>query len=164
MPAAAHPLRLAALGAIRLYQRFISPHKGFGCAYRLHTGGASCSTLAYRAIRRHGLFTGLALLDQRLDRCGEAHRRHGQEAARRLGPQAGLCDLSCDAPCDLDGGGHGLPRGMSNCASAACDCTNCASCDCGDWRRRGDTSRPRKKRDREKWVRIPPSSPHRRPK
>jgi len=56
-----HVPRDLALLAITLYQRHLSPYKGFRCAYALHTGRASCSRLGYRAIRRHGL-RGLGLL------------------------------------------------------------------------------------------------------
>ncbi len=31
------------LWAIEVYQRHLSPRKGFSCAYRCHTGHASCS-------------------------------------------------------------------------------------------------------------------------
>ena len=48
-------LRALALRAIGLYQRHLSPRKGFACAYRARTGGASCSELGFRAIRRFGL-------------------------------------------------------------------------------------------------------------
>jgi putative component of membrane protein insertase Oxa1/YidC/SpoIIIJ protein YidD len=47
------------LTLIRLYQRHVSPRKGFACAYRVHTGCASCSHLGYRAIRRYGVWQGL---------------------------------------------------------------------------------------------------------
>jgi putative component of membrane protein insertase Oxa1/YidC/SpoIIIJ protein YidD len=59
-------------GAIALiggYQRYVSPHKGFCCAYRAHTGKPSCSEFARRAIRRHGLFEGLLLLRLRFAAC-----------------------------------------------------------------------------------------------
>ncbi len=77
--------------AIRFYQRFISPHKGYACAYRVHTGRAGCSGLAYRAIRRRGAWRGLLILRQRLHRCAHAHRLL---TARRRPPlaQAGFCD------------------------------------------------------------------------
>lgn len=86
-----------ALRAIRLYQRHLSPRKGFSCAYRVHKGGASCSAHGYRVIARHGLALGLPLLRRRLRRCGEVH-----EAARTfpdpaLRYQRGECDL---IPCD----------------------------------------------------------------
>ena len=61
-------MKQLALAAIRLYQRHLSPHKGFCCAYRVHTGRASCSSLGYRAIRRFGLWLGLVILHRRLDK------------------------------------------------------------------------------------------------
>lgn len=76
---------------IRFYQRFVSPYKGFGCAYRAHSGCAGCSALGYRAIRRHGLVDGIAVLRKRLYRCGVAYRRFAVAAPLRS-RQAGFCD------------------------------------------------------------------------
>jgi putative component of membrane protein insertase Oxa1/YidC/SpoIIIJ protein YidD len=105
----------AAVAAIGAYRRFVSPYKGFCCAWRAHTGGASCSTLGLRAIRRYGCRRGLGVLRRRLDRCGIAHRRCSKPraAARR---EAGFCDLAC-VPCDID------------CGSAACGAIECGACD-----------------------------------
>lgn len=137
-----HKVSLAArlaLGLIAAYQRWLSPHKGFVCAYRHHTGCASCSVLGARAIRRLGLWQGLGVLKQRLRRCGVAHRRH--RAGRAMGhrqAQAGLCDFSCDLP-GSDCGDSPL--------SDTLDCLDC--CDC-DWPRN-------RRRDEEQSVHIPPS-------
>ena len=53
-------MKAPALLAIRLYQRFISPYKGFSCAYRVHTGLPGCSGLADHALRpgRDGMAHG----------------------------------------------------------------------------------------------------------
>ena len=96
-------MKNVALYLIELYQRYVSPRKGFCCAYRVHTGQASCSVLGYRVIRRFGVWAGVALLRQRLAKCGVAYRRHHVQPV--LGPrhrQAGFCDASCDVPCDFD--------------------------------------------------------------
>lgn len=95
-------MKQLALAAIRLYQHHLSPRKGFCCAYRCHTGHASCSQLGYRSIRRFGLGRGLLLLRQRLVKCGIAHRRHALRPGAAFRQQAGFCDLSCDLPCDGD--------------------------------------------------------------
>ena len=147
-------MRRVALALITAYQRYLSPYKGFSCAYRIHAGRASCSTLGYRVIRRYGVLKGLSLLRQRTGKCGVAHRRHQHTSVRRLSLQQGVCDLACDLPChgacDLpcDGGFH-FPNlhGLSS----VCDYLTC--CDCGscDW-----PSRKRKKREEEKYVYIPP--------
>lgn len=113
------------LALIRLYQRHLSPRKGFSCAYRVHTGRASCSALGYRAVRRHGAFKGLALTRERTRRCGAEHRHHGP-LPRRLHAQQGVCDAGCDLPCDSPcdagpGGGRGLAH--------LCDLADCCGCD-----------------------------------
>jgi putative component of membrane protein insertase Oxa1/YidC/SpoIIIJ protein YidD len=128
------------LSAIRLYQRMISPRKGFSCAYRVHTSRASCSALGYRAIQRFGVWRGIAVLRKRLAKCEVVHRRHaGRHLALRW--QEGFCDVSCDLPCD---------------ASDACNLlSNCdvPSCNCRNW-----WSSRRKRQSDEQWVHMPPNS------
>ena len=132
-------MKTLALYAIRIYQRFLSPYKGFRCAYAAVSGRASCSALGYRAIRRFGLWRGLGVLDERLLKCGVAHRRHRPLGrARTHGPlahQAG--SVSCDLPCDA------CSWGDLGDACDACDVCDCAS----DWWRR--------KRRRDQDVIIP---------
>lgn len=123
------------LASIRLYQRHLSPRKGYCCAYRYHTGRAGCSELGYRAIRRLGLWRGLFVLRMRLDRCGMTHRRYTRSRLA-LGSQAGFCDCGCDLPCDLDAG-------------SACDLAGNLPCDCGpDW------GKGRKQEDNESINRL----------
>lgn len=157
-----------ALAAIRFYQKSISPRKGFCCAYAAHTGRGSCSALGYRAISRYGVWRGLAVLDARLEKCGQAHRRRLPRGA--LGRQAGFldcggcdapnCDLpgSCDAPgCDLPGGcdvpSCDLPGNWRGCGrngvSVLDTCGSCGDC---DWRSR------RKKKEREQYVVVSPTT------
>ena len=73
-------MRAIALPAIQLYKRHLSPYKGFCCAYRSHLGRFSCSTLGFRAIRMYGVIKGIAVLRQRLKRCGVVHRRYKRRA------------------------------------------------------------------------------------
>jgi putative component of membrane protein insertase Oxa1/YidC/SpoIIIJ protein YidD len=117
-------MRSAALFAITLYQRYLSPYKGYCCAYRSYTGGASCSTLGFRVIRRFGIWDGLALLRERLALCGAAYRRwvRARLPARR---QKGFIDGACDV-------GICLPD-PGDLASGCCDPS--AGCDIGDWMR-----------------------------
>jgi len=127
-------MRQLALSAISLYQRRISPHKGFCCAYSADTGHGSCSVLGYRAVRRHGVLSGFGILLQRFERCSAAQRRVGRSAGDRRGQQ-GFCDVGCD-----------LPSG--DCVASACDAVTC--CDCGDW------GSSRKKANAQKQVYVPP--------
>lgn len=131
-----------ALAAIGFYQRRISPHKGFSCALRVATGGASCSAYGYAVIERFGLARGLGLLQRRLELCGHVHRRASASAPPhpRLKYQRGFCDgLACDVPCELPCHGHG------GCMSAdtALDMADCLSNagDCWSSRRRGERAR-----------------------
>ena len=135
-------LKLLALAAIDFYKRYVSPFKGFSCAYRVHTGSCSCSTLGARAIRRYGLLRGLSVLHERTFLCGVAHRRYGCARLRRTSiRQRGDCDLGCDG-IDLDlcsgkGGGR-LCDFLS-----WCDCGSC------DWRERKTSGPDRSKRRRK---------------
>ena len=104
-------MKALALWAIRAYQRFVSPRKGFRCGYRAYTGHASCSALGYRAIRRFGVIDGIAVLQSRLHKCGVACRRYRPAPRQMLASQAGFCDCECgpspceiEWPCDCGGG------------------------------------------------------------
>lgn len=48
-------LQRSALTGITLYQRWLSPHKGFRCAHAAFYGGASCSAAIARIIEQDGL-------------------------------------------------------------------------------------------------------------
>lgn len=61
-------IRLLCLGAIRLYQFFISPLLGPACRFV-----PSCSQYTYEAIQRHGIARGLFLGMKRLARCHPFH-------------------------------------------------------------------------------------------
>ena len=121
-------LRSLALFAIRLYQRHLSPKKGFGCAYRLVYGGCGCSGVGYRLIRRYGVFSGCRLLRLRLAHCRFAYTHYCAPAkppaptAKRANGmsyyQRGDC-VPCDGGC-LDAGG-----------CDACDCAHVKSHACG---------------------------------
>lgn len=83
------------LAAITAYQRYLSPLKGYSCAFRVHTGRDSCSAYGKRAIARHGLVAGLLLLNRRMEDCGALHHQHHARPApsalhRR---QAGFCSM-----------------------------------------------------------------------
>lgn len=121
------PVRALLLAAIRVYRRHVSPHKGYGCAYRLHSGRCSCSTLGLRAISRYGAWRGLGVLRERFAECrvaAEALRARRRVVVSR--GQAGFID--CDIPCDAS-----CPDACS--VGDACElasCLECGDCDIGD--------------------------------
>lgn len=143
------PGRALLLAAIRGYKRHVSPHKGFGCACRVHLGAPSCSTLGLRAISRYGAWRGLGVLRLRLGQC---HLVAQEFRARPLVPrraQAGFidCDVPCDASCVE------LPSCDACSPGEACELVSCLDCgDVGDcnWfgtRRQADVP-PRRRRRR----------------
>jgi putative component of membrane protein insertase Oxa1/YidC/SpoIIIJ protein YidD len=96
-------MKQLALAAITLYQRYLSPLKGYSCAFRVHTGRDGCSAYGKRVISRHGLRVGLILLDRRLAACCDVHHRYQQFHPKpimttRRQAQAGFVDCSCDLP------------------------------------------------------------------
>jgi len=90
-----------ALAVIRFYQRFISPYKGFSCALRVATGGASCSAYGHAVITRFGLARGLGLLRRRFELCGHVHGRlrAAPPPHPRLKYQRGFCNGPCHGDC-----------------------------------------------------------------
>ncbi len=115
---------------INFYKKHISPYKRFSCAYRIHTGQASCSTLGLRAILRYGSYSGLKVLRQRLMKCGVAHHRYSNISVRSR-KQGGYCDVPCDLSFD--------------------DLTSCCdSCDGGGW------ASSKKNQDDLNGIYIPP--------
>ncbi|OYU25284.1 MAG: hypothetical protein CFE41_22090 [Burkholderiales bacterium PBB2] len=138
-------LQILALALIRGYQRFLSPRKGFVCAYRVHRRhAAGCSALGYRAIRRLGVWRGLGVLRLRLAACGDLHRRCQAEMAevagvagsgrRPLAAQRGDCDCGCDLgdlggcnSCDASDGSRIFSRLIDGCS--------CCDCGCDGWGR-----------------------------
>jgi putative component of membrane protein insertase Oxa1/YidC/SpoIIIJ protein YidD len=124
------------LAAITAYQRHLSPHKGWCCAYHAHTGRATCSQLGYRAVRRYGVVDGIGILRMRLAECGAVYRAHRPVTVpppRPMRWQRGDCDL----PCDFDlpsGGGLGRCSGALDCVPGHCD-----------WPTRRDAPRRRRK-------------------
>jgi putative component of membrane protein insertase Oxa1/YidC/SpoIIIJ protein YidD len=138
-------MKRVALAAIRGYQRWISPHKGFCCALRAATGGDSCSAYGYQVIARFGLRSGLGLLDRRLALCGHVHRRSGplRPAPAVRNPwrhkEQGHCDVPCDSPscdlpsCDLPDLSCGPGHGHACACGDFLDLANCGSIGgCGD--------------------------------
>jgi putative component of membrane protein insertase Oxa1/YidC/SpoIIIJ protein YidD len=144
-----------AVGAIELYQRFVSPYKGFCCAHRAVHGRRSCSQFAKRLVAKVGLLRCVPLFMGRLRTCGEVARalkaglvgrrklraiaraRGERDERERREPQRSTPDANsrhwgdcggCDLP---DVGGCGTPN-VSGCdvpVPAPDGCDGCSGCD-----------------------------------
>lgn len=146
-----------ALKAIKFYQKFISPYKGFNCAHRVATGEVGCSGYGKKVIARFGLMKGIKLLNRRFYDCGW-HAKHLQEMMKakttmkynrsagysmqngRLVKQGGFVDCDCGG-CDLPD--CDMPS-CKKCSPTFLDCVP-DSCDCG-----GDNKKRHSKEFQEK--------------
>lgn len=57
---------------ISIYQKYLSPVKGFSCAYRIHHNAESCSTYVKQAFMQQDLKTAIALSKRRFQDCSTA--------------------------------------------------------------------------------------------
>jgi putative component of membrane protein insertase Oxa1/YidC/SpoIIIJ protein YidD len=152
------------MAAIRGYKRQLSPRKGFACAYRVHLGACSCSTLGLRAISRYGAWRGLGVLQLRLQQCAVVARQRRARPFVAHPRQAGFLD--CAVPCDgacVDASACSCDQlfsadGACGVVDSACQIAGCVeSIDCGDcgcwpWSRRQEEDdapvrRPRRRGD-----------------
>jgi putative component of membrane protein insertase Oxa1/YidC/SpoIIIJ protein YidD len=105
---------------IGLYQRHLSPYKGFRCAYRARHGRrASCSAFARRAIERLGVLPGVRLLRRRFDRCHRAARALDYETPRRK--DKGRWKDRCWSAANFGCGDGRVPADACDVASVACN-------------------------------------------
>lgn len=113
---------------ITLYQRYISPYKGFRCAYGCYHQTLSCSGMVKNIIAEHGLIAGWPLIKQQFAACRLAYetlqqeddrnnrrnnRRRRQRQKRDCGTRIDACDcgldLLPDLPCDINPCNFHLP-------------------------------------------------------
>lgn len=61
-----------AILAINFYQKHISPHKGYCCAYKVYHNDASCSAYVKETIKNDGVFNSLSKIKERFQECKKA--------------------------------------------------------------------------------------------
>jgi uncharacterized protein len=111
--------------AIGAYQRYISPYKGFCCAYRAHTGKRSCSAYGRAVVQKLGLLALIAALPAQFERCKLAYQNllascknmKSQANDRRKKKDADACD-AVDLSCDVGDAVSNMP-----CDAVPCDCS-----------------------------------------
>ena len=54
---------------INIYQKYISPHKGFCCAYRAYSGNSSCSEFTKITIKKNGLIKAIPSIKKQFLKC-----------------------------------------------------------------------------------------------
>ncbi|QKQ74206.1 membrane protein insertion efficiency factor YidD [Nostoc sp. TCL240-02] len=66
-------LRLVAIAIISVYQRHLSPRKGYSCAHRILHGGDSCSEYVKNVLADKSLFESTLIARQRFRECNIAY-------------------------------------------------------------------------------------------
>ena len=120
------------LGAIAIYQRLVSPRKGYRCAYGVLHGGAGCSGAVRDAIQAHGW--------RRARRVARSRFRDCKLAAQVLRAQSGMIANSTSSrnrrrrreasDCACDSGLSSCFDFAFDCGPADKGCIDCNSCDC----------------------------------
>lgn len=116
--------------SILFYQKYISPYKGFCCAYRHRTGGHSCSSFALKIVRRYGAFGLIRALPKQFKRCELAYlaTQEEREEEQKKKEKHGAFDWCVIDPCDCT---PDLPKGCpstpSDGGAGGCD----MDLDCG---------------------------------
>ena len=116
-------MRYFFIALISLYQRFLSPLKGYGCAYRIRHQSNSCSGAVKSLLAQHGVIKSIPLIRLRFRACRHAY---DDLKAGYIPPYS--ADLPCDFPCG---------DGAFDCASSAgAGCDYCDVLDViAEWKR-----------------------------
>ncbi|MDD3466624.1 MAG: membrane protein insertion efficiency factor YidD [Campylobacterales bacterium] len=69
----------SAIFFINIYQKYISPKKGYVCAHRHYHGGDSCSEYTKKCISEFGIIKTIPLFFERLDDCKKTFNEHQEE-------------------------------------------------------------------------------------
>mgnify|MGYP005619537145 CR=1 FL=1 len=62
-----------AIWSINLYQRHISPRKGFRCAYGVYHNNGTCSSIIKSHIQQHGVIKAYPMIRRQFDACKIAY-------------------------------------------------------------------------------------------
>ena len=123
-----------ALLLISSYQKYISPYKGYSCAYRVATGDVGCSGYGKKVIGRFGIIKGYALLKRRFIDCkickDELDKEKSHNHKKRFNhSQRGDCSgLDCAiGDCGLPNPGDACLDLFGNATDAIECCDACSS-------------------------------------
>jgi len=94
-----------AVFSIEIYQRILSPIKGYRCAYHaLYKNEVSCSEYGKRAIKKYGIIKGSDLLFARFNECSKASENlkylcNTRSIFYSSNGDCSSCDRECDKAC-----------------------------------------------------------------
>jgi len=113
-------LRKLFIGVIKIYQRFISPHKGFRCAYSVYHQTNSCSVAAVDILQQNQTITdSIQDIRARLTACRQAHvaLQELKEKEEQKEKKSNVCGDSLQ---DVDCIGNSYFDGCSGIDSCSC--------------------------------------------
>lgn len=124
-------MRFLAIGLINVYQRYLSPHKGFCCAHAALHQGDSCSQAIKTSIKTNGVFAGYGLIRRRLDECKAAYallsekRKNKQSESKEKGKQEkdNKCHDGCGTSSVCEAGACMFRKGSCDLPDSPCDCS-----------------------------------------
>ncbi|MEO0967549.1 MAG: membrane protein insertion efficiency factor YidD [Cyanobacteria bacterium J06639_18] len=95
--------RSVAVVLISIYQRYISPRKGYSCAHRIVYGGMSCSEYVKNTLTDKSMFESILLAQQRFKACKIAHKSYksGVVGPDACDPEIGLACCGAIVGCHL---------------------------------------------------------------
>lgn len=121
---------------IRFYQRFLSPLKGFRCAFGVYHDGDSCSEVIRKEIMRQGIFRAVPIAKEQFSKCKEAkyeldHRREElrkeieQQSENRISDDDGWDGITDNHQNSCDKFRYHNCDNNCACLSDACDFADC---------------------------------------
>lgn len=121
-------LRKLLIGVIKSYQRFISPHKGFRCAYSVYHHTQSCSVAAVDILQQNqNVINSIQQIRERLLACKEANvaLQMFKEREKENQKKSNACSDSVQG---LDCAGNSCSFVDSSCFDGCSGCGSCGSC------------------------------------
>lgn len=135
---------------INFYQRQISPHKGFSCAYRILHRGESCSQYVKGVIQTRGLLPAIPLIRERFRDCQQASQilrarvhpwqpralateaSEGEENPDRKGQDPGFVPPASEGASTTSSGNQPCSDCNSgiDCVSLSCNAIDCTDLSC----------------------------------
>ncbi|MEO0749065.1 MAG: membrane protein insertion efficiency factor YidD [Pseudomonadota bacterium] len=111
-----------ALFAIFIYQRWLSPHKGFRCAYSVLHGGTGCSGFVKACIREHGVWRAIPMARGRFRQCTAAYTILRARSHKDRDKEDRCSRYDCTAGCDYSICCKGKSGNLDG-ADLPCDCS-----------------------------------------
>lgn len=105
-----------AIFMISFYQKYLSPYKGYRCAYACLYGKASCATFGKQSIQKYGIIKGVKQLHRRLLACREAMYLLEKDYDRNEKDEGEKKPRQCRKTDCLEGGCHSCQPTL-HCAS-----------------------------------------------